>query len=199
MLEVVIKHKTMPENFERPFQPQPPEGSNENDPSASKGDDQSPEIKGSPKQQLFMAACNERLDELVKLGMLPERFAEERRQNAALIEEGLSDNPEEDGTQFAEIGVESIGAFGRGVDQFEGYVDKHIDPYIESAHTLLVELEESQQNEKAAALRESLETVQGHLDEFREMMRRAKGLEVPFKDLHQRILEIEQSLKETQE
>ena len=144
----------MPENFERNSRPQLPDNESEKNVADSipankvdgdivpEIDAESSEKQPSPKQRLFVASCNERLDELVELGMLPSHFAEERKKAANLIEEGFSDDPEEQGREFADIGTESIQQFKVQVDNLEKSVDRHIQPYLEMAVSLASELEQ---------------------------------------------------------
>lgn len=150
------------------------------------------------KQRLFMAACNERLEELVKLGMLPEKFAEDRRQSAALIEEGLSDNPEEQGREFGEIGLEGISAFRRAVDEAVEKATTQVQPYLDLVHDLITRFEADGKQEKVRAVQDVLGNIETGLDQFRETAKQIKDLEVPFAELNKQIIDLGTSEKDIQ-
>jgi hypothetical protein len=181
----------MSNSFERPPQP------SDDNINESSEESESANLESQPtaKQQLFVAACNERLDELVELGMLPSQFAEERKRSAALIEEGLSDDPEEQGREFAEIGTESIGQFRTYIENSEQHIESRVQPYLEIATTLADKLErEGKEPEKVAAIKDGIRKIQEGLDEFRTTADKVKNLEIPISALNTQIVELESSL-----
>ncbi len=193
----------MSENFERRFQPQHPDidhQPDEQNSSTSQTPQESNSLKeASPRQRLFTAACNERLDELVELGMLPKRFAEERRKNAALIEEGFSDNPEVDGQSFAEIGTEGVGALQRGIDEVDKKITSQLQPYLDLTESLITDLEqENAKSGKIDKLKDLSSQIKSSLDELRDTLEKVKKLDVPFSDLNQQVIAVEKSLENLQ-
>lgn len=82
------------------------------------------ESEKSP-QEAFMDSFTSRIDELVEEGRMPSAFAESRKKAAFLIEDGLTD-PESQGVEFAEIGLEAVEQFQEGVREVEELTGEHI-------------------------------------------------------------------------
>lgn len=151
---------------------------------------QSPEAEISPKQRLFRAACNERLDELVELGLLPKRFAEDRRKSAELIETGLSDDPEQQGVEFAEIGLEGVSAMRRAADEALEKATEQVQPYLDLVHDLIYRFEAAGEEKKVTKLQEVLSRIEETLSNFEETVKKVKDLEFPFKNLNAQITDL---------
>jgi uncharacterized protein YukE len=74
----------------------------------------------------FQEACFTRLEELVADGTFPLQYAKNRQESAKLISQNL-DNPEKQGVEFAEIGLEAILEFRERVDSAAQQVEDMID------------------------------------------------------------------------
>jgi len=77
------------------------------------------------QKEIFMGAYNKRINELVQEGRMPKAYAESRSRYAEGLETGFRD-PERQGIEFAEIGIEAIEEFQNKVREIEEHTGKSI-------------------------------------------------------------------------
>ncbi len=132
-------------------------------------------------QAQFQATCFARIDELVAQGIYPLQYAEERKEAARLIEDGLTD-PEAQGKAFAEIGMDAIKKFQEIVDETEVEVTTKVEEAIGRLDEIQILLLERKvvpidMKERLEHVRTTRKLIASLLFEFRERFDSVRSLQ----------------------